>query len=204
MSSARNGEIAALSSRSIGELTAATLGRELSMADALELVESISIDRVEPSQSPRDRAVSLWVGSIGYERYRLVEDFARLLAQAEVERLIDVRELPISRRRGFAKTALSEALAEEGVEYLHLRGMGNPKEFRDLYKSGQVAKGRAGYEQLLTEDRVEELRELAETIHEKRSALMCVEHDEAVCHRQVILAALQEQLGLDLQIARIG
>lgn len=199
-----NGAIAAPSSRSIGELTAATLGRELSMADALGLVESISIDRVEPSQSPRDGAVSLWVGSVGYERYRLVEDFARLLAQAEVERLIDVRELPISRRRGFAKTALAEALAEQGVEYLHLRGMGNPKEFRDLYKSGQVAEGRAGYEQLLTEDRADDLRELAETIHEKRSALMCVEHDEAVCHRQVIFAALQGQLGLDLEIARIG
>jgi hypothetical protein len=33
---------------------------------------------------------------------------------------------------------------------------------------------------------------------------MCVEHDEAVCHRQVIFAALQGQLGLDLEIARIG
>lgn len=204
MPSALNGEITAPSNRSISDLTAVALGRELSMAGALELVESISIDRVNPVQSPGDETVSLWVGSVGYERYRLVEDFARLLAQAEVERLIDVRELPISRRRGFAKTALAEALAEQGVEYLHLRGMGNPKEFRDLYKSGQVAEGRAGYEQLLTEDRADDLRELAETIHEKRSALMCVEHDEAVCHRQVIFAALQGQLGLDLEIARIG
>lgn len=204
MPSGLNEEIAAPSSRSIGELTAAALGRELSMAGALDLVESTLIDRAEAVPLPRDVAVSLWVGSVGYERYRSVEDFARLLARAEVERLIDVRELPISRRRGFAKTALTEALAEEGVEYLHLRGMGNPKEFRDLYKSGQVAKGRAGYEQLLTEDRFEDLRKLAETIHEKRSALMCVEHDEAVCHRQVIFAALQGQLGLDLEIARIG
>jgi len=118
--------------------------------------------------------------------------------------LIDVRELPISRRRGFAKTALAAALAEQGIEYLHLRGMGNPKEFRDLYKSGRVAEGRAGYEQLLAEDRADDLRELAETIHEKRSALMCVEHDEAVCHRQVIFAALRDQVGLELRIDRIG
>jgi hypothetical protein len=204
MPSALNGETAALSCRSIGELTTAALGRELSMAGALDLVESTLIDQAETVQLQRDNAVSLWVGSVGYERYRSVEDFARLLARAEVERLIDVRELPISRRRGFAKTALTEALAEEGVEYLHLRGMGNPKEFRELYKSGQVAEGRAGYEQLLTEDRAGDLRELAETIHEKRSALMCVEHDEAVCHRQVIFAALQGQLGIDLEIARIG
>jgi hypothetical protein len=196
--------ITAPTNRSIGELTAAVLGRELSMAGALDLVESTLIDQAETVQLQRDNAVSLWVGSVGYERYRSVEDFAQLLARAEVERLIDVRELPISRRRGFAKTALTEALAEKGVEYLHLRGMGNPKEFRDLYKSGQVAEGRAGYEQLLTEERAGDLRELAETIHEKRSALMCVEHDEAVCHRQVIFAALQGQLGIDLEIARIG
>lgn len=192
-----------LSSRSIGELTTAALGRELSMASALELVESIPIGRLETPR-PGDGAVSIWVGSVGYERYRSVEDFACLLARAGVEQLIDVRELPISRRRGFAKTALAAALAEQKIEYLHLRGMGNPKEFRDLYKSGQVAEGRAGYEQLLTKDRVDDLRDLAETIHEKRSALMCVEHDEAVCHRQVIFAALQGQLGLDLEIARIG
>lgn len=173
------------------------------MAGTLELVESISIDRPS-APSTGNGAISTWVGSVGYERYRSVEDFACLLSRRGVERLIDVRELPISRRRGFAKTALAAALAEQGIEYLHLRGMGNPKEFRDLYKSGRVAEGRAGYEQLLAEDRADDLRELAETIHEKRSALMCVEHDEAVCHRQVIFAALRDQVGLELRIDRIG
>jgi len=173
------------------------------MAGALELIESISIDR-PPTPSANNGLASTWIGSVGYERYRSVEDFARLLSGAGVERLIDVRELPISRRRGFAKTALSAALAEQDIEYLHLRGLGNPKEFRDLYKSGQVAEGRAGYEQLLTEDRAGDLRELAETIQQKRSALMCVEHDEAVCHRQVIFAALRDQVGLELEIDRIG
>ena len=56
--------------------------------------------------------------------------------------------------------------------------MGNPKEFRDLYKSGKVAEGRAGYERLLTHERTDELRELATTIQAKRSALMCVEAEE--------------------------
>ncbi len=117
--------------------------------------------------------------------------------------MVDVRELPISRRRGFAKSALAAALAEEAIEYVHLRSMGNPKEFRDLYKSGKVAEGRAGYEQLLAHERTEELRELAATIQEKRSALMCVEAEEDVCHRQVIFEALRDQVGLDLDIAQI-
>jgi hypothetical protein len=194
---------AAPSGRSIGELTKAAFGRELSMAAALELVETVSFD---PSELPPDagQASSVWIGSIGYERYRSVEDFARLLAGAGVERLVDVRELPISRRRGFAKSALAAALAEESIEYLHLRCMGNPKEFRDLYKSGKVAEGRAGYEQLLAHERTEELRELAVTIQEKRSALMCVEAEEDVCHRQVIFEALRDQLDLDLDVAQIA
>lgn len=189
--------------RSIGELTKAAFGRELSMAAALELVESVSFD---PAELPLDDgpACSVWIGSIGYERYRSVEDFARLLASAGVERLVDVRELPISRRRGFAKSALASALAEESIEYMHLRCMGNPKEFRDLYKSGKVAEGRAGYEQLLARERTEELRELAVTIQEKRSALMCVEAEEDVCHRQVIFEALRDQLDLDLDVAQIA
>lgn len=194
---------AAPSGRSIGELTKAAFGRELSLAAALELVESVSFD---PAELPPDdgSTCSVWIGSIGYERYRSVEDFARLLASSGVERLVDVRELPISRRRGFAKSALAAALAEESIEYMHLRCMGNPKEFRDLYKSGKVAEGRAGYEQLLAHERTEELRELAVTIQEKRSALMCVEAEEDVCHRQVIFEALRDQLDLDLDVAQIA
>ena len=89
---------------------------------------------------------TVWVGSIGYERHRHAAEFSALLRDAQVERVIDVRELPISRRRGYAKTALSESLAQEGIEYVHMRGLGNPKPFRDLYKSGRVHEGRAAYE----------------------------------------------------------
>lgn len=173
------------------------------MVAALELVETIPFDSSELS-APEAPSGSLWIGSIGYENYRSVEDFARLLADSGVEQLVDVRELPISRRRGFAKSALAAALAEQSVAYIHLRSMGNPKEFRDLYKSGKVAEGRAGYEYLLAHERIDELRELATTIQEKRSALMCVEAEEDVCHRQVIFEALRDQLGLDLDIARIA
>ena len=116
----------------------------------------------------------------------------RVLVDANVERLIDVRELPISRKRGFAKTALSEALATAGVEYVHLRALGNPKEFRDLYKSGKVSAGKTAYRRFLLSERCEELADLDRILREKRSALMCVEHDPVICHRQVILDALQD------------
>ena len=86
-----------------------------------------------------------------------------------------MRELAISRRRGYAKTALAEAMAAEGIEYVHMRALGNPKPFRDLYKSGRVHEGRAQYERFLREERRDALDGLVVLLQEKPSALMCVE-----------------------------
>ena len=196
-----NGSQRGASNKDLGALTTAALGRPMSMPTLLNFVESVELsDRTAPGVT----SDAIWVGSVGYENYRDVEVFARMLAAAGVERLVDVRELPISRRRGFAKTALSSALSDAGVEYLHLRAMGNPKAFRDLYKSGNVEAGRDAYKQFLLRERNDELRSLDALLREKPSALMCVEHDEDICHRQVIFGALREQVGAELSVARIG
>jgi uncharacterized protein (DUF488 family) len=146
----------------------------------------------------------LWVGSVGYEHYRLNTDFAAHLMEFGVERLIDVRQLPISRRRGYAKSALREALVAVGIEYVHVRALGNPKPTRDLYKSGRTAEGRAGYEQYLLGEQRAALSELALLLQEKRCALMCVEHDPTMCHRTVIIDALRDELGLALEVVGLG
>jgi hypothetical protein len=185
--------------RSFSELSRAVLGQPLSIDQANELLM-----REEFAPAPVVSGAALWVGSVGYENYRDVNVFARVLADAGVERLIDVRELPISRKRGFAKTALSEALASAGVEYVHLRALGNPKEFRDLYKSGKVSEGKSAYRHFLLNERSEELDDLNRILREKRSALMCVEHDLKVCHRQVIFDALRDRLEDGLEVAHIG
>jgi hypothetical protein len=194
-------------SRSFAELTQAYLGSSLTVSQAFEL---ISQDEFAPN-SLSDHAVgshettsSIWIGSVGYERYKYNNDFAQQLAGAGVLRLIDVRELPISRRRGYAKTALGEAMAAVDIEYVHVRALGNPKPFRDLYKSGRAVEGRALYQRFLLEERREALHELVELLREKPSALMCVEHDPATCHRTVIIEALRDELGLDLDLVHIG
>jgi len=61
--------------------------------------------------------------TIGYEGVS-VEAFIGTLARARVTLLLDVRELPSSRRKGFSKTPLSEALREVGIEYRHERALG--------------------------------------------------------------------------------
>jgi uncharacterized protein (DUF488 family) len=54
--------------------------------------------------------------TIGYEG-RTIEEFVGELLAGSVETLIDVRELPLSRKRGFSKRALSTELAAAGIEY---------------------------------------------------------------------------------------
>jgi hypothetical protein len=182
-------------------LTQAVFGRSLSMSSLVELVEGIEIDDATIAGTQVDE---IWVASVGYEGHRDVDVFARTLANADVERLLDVRELPISRKRGFAKTALSKALERVGIEYRHLKPLGNPKAFRDLYKSGDVAGGRSQYEHFLLSERSEALADLKALLLEKRSALMCVETNQAVCHRDVIFNALQTQIGLNLNVAELA
>jgi uncharacterized protein (DUF488 family) len=188
------------SARSLAELTQACFGEALTMDQVFARVDLVQLDR----RASAVTSTPLWVGSVGYERYKDNVDFAQLLADAGVERLVDVRELPISRRRGYAKTALGEALGAVGIEYIHIKALGNPKPFRDLYKSGHAEEGRMRYERHLLGEQRGALDELVPLLRDKRTALMCVEHDPAVCHRTVIVDALRDELRLDLHVAEIA
>jgi uncharacterized protein (DUF488 family) len=189
---------APLDRRSFADLSRAVLGRPLSIGDAWEFAMREEFEPESPAEP------SCWVASVGYEKHRDVALFASHLRDAGVERLIDVRELPISRRKGYAKTALGEALGEERIEYVHMRSLGNPKQYRDLYKSGKVEEGRELYTAYLQAEQRGALEMLASMLPEKKTALMCVEHDATVCHRTVILESLVSELGLDLEVADIS
>src|ERR1700719_2388107 len=74
--------------------------------------------------------------TIGYEQTpaRAVLDE---LEQAGVKLLVDVRAVASSRRPGFSKTQLAAGLDERGISYLHLRGLGTPKEGREAARAGK-------------------------------------------------------------------
>jgi Protein of unknown function, DUF488 len=136
--------------RSVAELTTAVFGEALTIDQALVRLDEVDL------QGPRSsKATCLWLASVGYELHKDPIAFAQHVRAAGVERLIDVRELPISRRRGYAKTALGQAMADAGVEYVHIKALGNPKPFRDLYKSGQVDEGQYRYKEHLLEEQRE-------------------------------------------------
>jgi uncharacterized protein (DUF488 family) len=138
--------------------------------------------------------VTATVFTIGYER-RSQDGLVRDLAQAGVSLLADVRELPLSRRQGFSKTALGRALEEAGIGYAHYRALGNLKPYRDAWKRGDSAAGAAGYLAHIGGDSSEAVDTLAVRVAEGGVCLLCVEHEPERCHRALLADSLRERLG---------
>ena len=128
--------------------------------------------------------------TIGYEATTMGE-FLAALQGAGVERIIDVRAVPNSRRPGFSKTPLRNALAEIGIDYVHLKALGTPAEGRSAARAGRqddlerIYAGQLQLPEAMVQ--AEQMRELAS---EKPSALLCYERDPAGCHRSLLLAAV--------------
>jgi uncharacterized protein (DUF488 family) len=131
--------------------------------------------------------------TIGYQTLTPGELVGRL-KKAGVKRVVDVRELPLSRRRGFSKTPLASTLASAGIGYEHKRALGNPKPTRDRYKSGDVEGGAHEYRAHLHNGSYPALVELADSLAAVKTCLLCVEASHGDCHRAVIAGAVAERL----------
>lgn len=128
--------------------------------------------------------------TIGYEGATMGE-FLAALQGAGVERVIDVRAVPNSRRPGFSKTPLRNALAEAGIEYVHLRALGTPAAGREAARAGRKAELERIYSgQLETPEAIAEGAMMLDLAAEKPSALLCYERDPACCHRTLLWQAL--------------
>jgi len=127
---------------------------------------------------------------IGYEG-TTVPEFIAALKKAAVERVIDVRALPLSRRPGFSKSALRGALEEAGIEYVHLKALGTPADGRAAARAGRHADLERIYAgQLELPEAIAQSAELLALADEKPSALLCMEREPKHCHRTLLLDAV--------------
>ncbi|OGS42456.1 MAG: hypothetical protein A3K67_07210 [Euryarchaeota archaeon RBG_16_62_10] len=130
--------------------------------------------------------------TIGYQGLTPTEFVDRLKAH-RVSMIVDVRESPFSRKPGFSKSTLQNLLADEGIEYLHLRRLGSPREIRnELREKGDFAAFSESYRSYLASassdlDRLESLAVV------KPTAIMCFEQAVEQCHRGIIAAALGQR-----------
>ena len=123
--------------------------------------------------------------SVGYQG-RSVSELIDVLRHGDVEVLVDVRLNPISRKPGFSKNPLNQALAEAGIGYRHERELGNPRENRDPFH-------REPYEAHLREGGSAVYAELIELARSVRIALLCYERLHRDCHRSSILDLASQQ-----------
>lgn len=123
--------------------------------------------------------------TFGYEGLSIDEFIARL-KQVGVQTVVDVRELPLSRKPGFSKSAFSCALHEAGISYTHIPALGCPRPIRDRYrKDGNwPAYVKAFGLYLAKQDEV--VDQLAQIVAKTRACLVCFEADFNRCHRSIV------------------
>lgn len=132
--------------------------------------------------------------TIGYEQTP-AKSVLDELEQAGVKLLVDVRAVASSRRPGFSKSQLAAGLDERGISYLHLRGLGTPKEGRLAARAGQYKALEKIYtKHLKTPQAKEELDELSALVKKSGPVcILCYERDHLHCHRRWIAEIIEER-----------
>src|ERR1700709_56838 len=134
--------------------------------------------------------------TIGYEQTP-PRDVLDELENAGVKLVVDVRAIASSRRPGFSKTQLAAGLDTRGISYLHLRGLGTPKEGREAARSGKFDVLHKIYaKHLKTPQAREELDELSSLVKKYGPVcILCYERDHRQCHRQWIAEIIRDRDG---------
>jgi uncharacterized protein (DUF488 family) len=131
--------------------------------------------------------------TIGYEQTP-AKSVLDELEQAGVKLLVDVRAVASSRRPGFSKSQLTAGLDERGIAYVHLRGLGTPKEGRLAARAGQYDTLEKIYaKHLKTPQAKEELEELSALVKKSGPVcILCYERDHRHCHRRWIAEIIEQ------------
>lgn len=127
--------------------------------------------------------------SVGYEG-RSAAELVQLLQDQSVAVLVDLRLTPISRKPGLSKTALSRALSETGIRYVHHRELGNPKPNREGYRAGRQAALDVYRAVMASSPGKTALRHVSELLDGGVVALLCFEREHDTCHRRQVVDAL--------------
>ena len=141
--------------------------------------------------------------TIGYES-RKIDEFLDRLDQFSIGVLVDVREIPASRKPGFSKNKLKVHLESRNIKYVHAKELGSPKALRDkLYSDYDYDYFFENYGRHL-EDHIEVVKNLYdEVISNTTACLMCMEREPTHCHRKVVAGKVKEIDGNGMVVKHI-
>jgi uncharacterized protein (DUF488 family) len=138
--------------------------------------------------------------TIGYEQTP-AKSVLDELEHAGVKLLVDVRAVASSRRPGFSKNQLAAGLDERSISYLHLRGLGTPKNGREAARGGKFDQLHRIYAaHLKTSQARQELDELSSLVKKSGPVcILCYERDHQHCHRQWIAEIISDRDGVKVE-----
>ena len=114
------------------------------------------------------------------------------LSARGIRLLVDVRELPVSRKSGFSKNSLMSMMESRGIQYIHVRNLGSPKHVREeLKRTGDLRCFFDSYGRHLALVK-EDIESLARMASQEPTAIMCLERDASKCHRSIIGSRMRE------------
>lgn len=147
--------------------------------------------------------MSMTIFTIGYQGLD-VGTFVALLREYSVEMVVDVRELPISRKRGFSKKALAGLLNHSGLQYVHMGELGCPKPVRDRYRAdNNWRRYTEGFSKHLKIQKIH-IATLSELVALSNCALLCYEADYNFCHRSMVADAVRDYCGARIRHIKIA
>ncbi len=153
---------------------------------------TVNAQRVDRRREQRPSG-QIAVHTIGYEGLSL-EGLLDLLLRAGIQRLIDVRANPVSRRFGFHKSTLARHCGHVAIEYVHVPELGIPSEARsELQGDADRARLFDGYRDTTLKSGQGAVTRVANMMTEGPTALLCQESDPSRCHRAHLARAVATQ-----------
>lgn len=138
------------------------------------------------------KTLPLRIFTIGHSN-RPIKEFLDILKAYKLKLVVDVRTIPKSRHNPqFGAVRLEKSLAKEGIEYIHMEGLGGLRRTTEASKNKEWRnasfRGYADYMQ--TEEFKKSVRRLIARSKRKRLVIMCAEAVPWRCHRSLIGDAL--------------
>jgi hypothetical protein len=138
------------------------------------------------------------VYTIGYES-RSVDGFLDKLLHAGMRRIIDVRSNPVSRKYGFARSALAGLAGKLGIDYVHFPELGIPSSKRKKAKTPADFIALFGdYEKQTLPAKAVQVKAVAGLMKATPSVLLCMEKEPVDCHRSRLAASIAHHTQLSL------
>jgi uncharacterized protein (DUF488 family) len=124
--------------------------------------------------------------TLGYEGASL-DEILEVVRRFNITAVADVRQLPLSRKAGFSKSAFSQALSINGVHYRHFRALGDPKSGREAARKKRYAEfERIFLMHLCTPEAQNGMTTLLDFATFETVCLLCFERCSQLCHRSYI------------------